>query len=404
MDDGGDTMRISAFVSLTLLLLPIAASADGMTFTVIGADMDVRATEQRAVMWLRNGTWEIHIQPLFPRDAGGAAWVVPFPVQPTVEPGNADFFDQLELITSPIFVKVCSEDSGGLFCFGCFGAKGDEAGLGEGDTTGTIRVIVWEQGKVGDLDYVILSAFGGDNLVEWLNTQGYQLPPGAQEVIAGYETLGVYFFVARLSQDADPQKPLAPVRFVLPGMDPPAYPLQLTALGVPDGQDLDLTLWLVYPKDHRFAPNSHPVRKLGSVPRDVEEFDEALEKVFTDHSPDTLASLYGKIIYGSGVMFGNFCDNYPCVTFEELGIELPYSWSEEFREIHNREYWLHRYQARLTASAMAKDLVLQESTDQELEWINNMYVEYTCKENVAAMTWLLVMGMGLGLLRRIRRA
>ena len=92
-------MRISVFVLLATFWFPAAALADGMAFTVVGANLDVRATEQRAVMWLRGGEWEIHIQPVFPRDAGGAAWVVPFSVQPTVEPGNADFFDQLELIT-----------------------------------------------------------------------------------------------------------------------------------------------------------------------------------------------------------------------------------------------------------------------------------------------------------------
>lgn len=396
-------MRISAFVSLTLLLLPIAVSADGMTFTVIGADMDVRATEQRAVMWLRDGTWEIHIQPVFPRQAGGAAWVVPFTVQPTVEPGNADFFDQLELVTSPIFAKVCSEDSGGLFCFGCFGAKGDEAGLGEGDATGTIRVIVWEQGKVGDLDYVILSAFGGDNLVEWLNAQGYQLPAGAQSVIAEYETVGVYFFVARLAEDADPDKPLAPVRFILPDLHPPTYPMRLTALGVPAGQELNLTLWVVFPSEVAFLPDSLQMRGLGDVPRDIEEFDEELDKVIADNPSGVLVLLFGGILRWSGVLDGHFCWDYPCISFEDLKMDVP-AWSEEILEISRSEYWLYRFQTRLSASSMAEDLTFEPVDPGYQAWVSNIYVEYTCKKNVAAMTWLLVMGMGLGLLRRIRRA
>ena len=393
-------MRISVFVLLATFWFPAAALADGMAFTVVGANMEVRATEQRAVMWLRGGEWEIHIQPVFPRDAGGAAWVVPFSVQPTVEPGNADFFDQLELITSPVFAKVCSEDSDGLFCFGCMGA--DRTMGAEGEVTGRARVIIWEQGQVGDLDYVILSALGGDNLADWLDTQGYQLPAGAAAVIADYETKGVYFFIARLSEDADPQKPLAPVRFILPDLHPPTYPLRLTALGVPAGQELDLTLWVVFPETAGYEPDSHPVGKLDTVPKDIEEFDEALDEVFAD-SPGSLALLFGGMIRWSGILDGQFCWDYPCVSFVDLGLDIP-SWSEEILEITLDGHRLYRYQARLTAAGMAKDLTLMPVDPGYLDWASNIYLEYTCKENVAAMTWLLVMGMGLGILRRLRRS
>jgi hypothetical protein len=402
MDDGGDVMRISVFVLLATLSSPVVALADGMTFTVIGADMDVRATEQRAVMWLRDWTWEIHIQPVFPRDAGGAAWVVPFPVQPTVEPGNADFFDQLELITSPVFAKVCSDSDDGLFCFGCFGSDGRTGGLGDGDASGTLRVIVWEQGKVGDLDYVILSAFGGDNLVEWLNVQGYQLPTGAQTVISEYETEGVYFFVARLAADVNPEKPLAPVRFILPGLRPPTYPLRLTALGVPAGQELDLTLWVVFPNEQAFLPESHPMRGLEGVPRDTEEFDEEFDKVIASNPAGALVLLFGGILTWGDVLHGQFCWDYPCISFEDLEIDIP-TWSEEILEINQKEYWLYRFQTRLSANSMAEDLTFEPVESAFQAWASNIYVEYTCKK-VAAMAWLLVLGVGLGVLRRMRRS
>ena len=392
-------MRVPALTLLVILCFPPMALADGIAFTVVGAEMDVRATEQRAVMWLRDGDWEIHIQPVFPRDAGGAAWVVPFKVRPTVESSSADFFDQLELITSPIFAKVCSDNDGGLFCFGCMGDRA--GGLGDGDASGTIRVFVWEQGTVGDLDYVILSAFGGDNLVEWLNVQGYQLPAGAQAVIADYETEGVYFFVARLAADADPQKPLAPVRFILPDLHPPTYPLKLTALGVPAGQELGLTLWVVFPENQGYEPDSHPVRKLNDTPKDIDEFDQFLGKVFADN-PGSLALLFGGMVRHSGVLDGYFCWDYPCVSFEDLDLEAP-AWTSEILQIDYSGHRLFRYQARLSATGMAKDLTLSPVDPSQLDWASNIYVEYTCKQ-VAAMTWLLVLGVGLGLLRRIRRA
>ena len=63
-----------------------------------------------------------------------------------------------------------------------------------------------------------------------------------------------------------------------------------------------------------------------------------------------------------------------------------------------------RSTARLTAASMDTDLTFKRAEHSYQAWVSNIYVEYTCKENVAAMTWLLVMGVGLGLLRRIRRA
>ncbi len=393
-------MRNCVLILSAVLLLPPAALADGIAFTVAGASLEVRATEQRAVLWLRDGEWEIHIQPVFPREAGGAAWVVPFSVRPTVEAGNADFFDQLELITSPVFVKVCSEGSEGLFCFGCMGSGGKLGG--EGDASGTARVIVWERGKVGDLDYVILSALSGESLVEWLDAEGYQLPAGAQSLIAGYETEGAYFFAARLAADADPQKPLAPVRFILPGLQTPSYPLRLTALGVTAGQELDLTLWVVFPEADGYQPDSHTAARLEVVPKNIEEFDQALEDLFAE-TPGGLALLYGGMIRWTGVLEGAFCREFPCVPFSDLGLEVP-AWTGEILKIDLEGQRLYRYQARLTAAGLAEDLTFRRVDPGILDWASNIYVEYTCKKQVAAMTWLLVMGMGLGLLRRIRRA
>jgi hypothetical protein len=264
-------------------------------------------------------------------------------------------------------------------------------------------VIILEQGKVGDLDYVILSASAGDKLVEFLNSAGYQLPPGAQDVIADYETEGVYFFVARLAEDADPNKPLAPVRFVLPDLQKPMYPLRLTALAVPPGETLDLTLWVIYSEWEGFEPDSHPVHQVLPAPRKIEEFDEKLDEFFKSHTADTLALLSTDVIRYSDVLEGRFCAMYGCISFEELGIDVP-AWSDEILQISVDIHRIGRYQARLNTNSMAKDLTFKWVDPAHQEWASNIYVERTCKENVAAMTWLLVMGVGLGILRRMRRA
>lgn len=237
----------SLLVVLYLLWQPIAAAADGYVYIrkdLQGTRLEVEATEQRALLWQRANGWEIHIQPRFSREPGAAAWVVPFADRPEVSPGSSQLFDDLDFYTSPIFYHYCvwsSADSGG-----CSGD--DDSGSGSSESRGAeTHVRVWERGEVGELDYVVLSARDGDSLATWLNDHDFAVPESAVELLDQYNDEGSYFFAARLSPDADPEKPLAPVRFLLPLEKLPSYPLRMTALGVPEGETMELTLWLAFP-------------------------------------------------------------------------------------------------------------------------------------------------------------
>ncbi|MBW2262759.1 MAG: DUF2330 domain-containing protein [Deltaproteobacteria bacterium] len=365
----------TVFIVWITFLLPSTAVADGMAFRSVssGGSLEVRATAQRAVMWRRSLVWEIHVQPVFDREVGASAWVIPFPVRPRVHESSADFFDQLELITSPVFLKYCSEDSGS----GCVAAKND--GYGGGRSNGSqASVTIWERGEVGELDYVILSAEGGDDVAAWLADEGYSLPAGADAILAALDTEGVFFFAARLSADADPLKPLAPVRFVLPEMDPPAYPLRLTGLGAPEGEHLDLTLWVIIDQEQGFLPSSHPFGYLPVRPTDGIEFDAALDRFFEGNTARTVVCLASVRWELPTIMDGlQFCDDFmTCATFDDLGIEPPGEWTPELVEIRNASQSIYRYQGRFSADAMAGDLTLGPVPPSDLPWASNVYSEH----------------------------
>ncbi len=394
-------MLLRAILSILLLLPAFQAMADGMSFQVIGATADVKASGQRAVLWLRDGNWELHIQPVFDRQAGAAAWVVPFPVRPEVHPGDADFFDELEILTAPVFLKVCEASAGGSWCFGCMGAAGD---LGT-EQHGEAFVQVWESGTVGDLDYSIVSAADGESLVAWLQDEGYAAPDGLAAILVDYETEGEFFFAARLSSEADPAKPLAPVRFVLPGMADPAYPLRMTALGVAAGQGLELTLWVIFPGltgNVAYLPANRNVVVIDGNPEDATAFEAALDKLYESH-PDSLVALFGNVLNGgSEQQWGMVCgDGMACVSFKELGIKAPAAWSPPTQTVLDNPYWVSRYQARLSSAAMASDLIFEKGDRTDLQYLERVYVKYTCDEELAGIGWLLVLAAGLGLLRRM---
>lgn len=363
------------------------ARADGMAYSsnITGASAGVQATAQRAVLWLRDGVWEVHIQPVFAREIGGAAWVVPFPVRPGVYQSSADFFDQLEVLTGPVFLQTCTDSCG-------YGGDGGTGGGGGEVRSAGASVVVWERGRVGDLDYVILSSRSGERLADWLSGNGYRVPEEAGPMFETFAMEGAYFFAARIASDADPAAPLAPVRFTLPGTTDPAYPMRMTRLGVSDGAMLSLTLWVVSPENDRFAPSLHRVIDLRQVaePTDPKSYEQVVGDVLSA-DPSALVRLYSFPAHEDDRRDGMVCSQYSyggwsdggpggCVELGSLGVPFPASWSAEIEEIFARHDWLSRYQGRIDGAHMGRDISLQPVADIGVS--NNIWEEYTgrCRE------------------------
>ena len=364
------------------------ATGDGMPMPAIDAvDTHVQATAQRALLWLRDEAWEIHIQPVFDRAQGKAAWVVPFPVLPTVSESSAELFSDLEVITSPVFIKYCEKWHGGGES-GCDSSDGGSAsGFNKNNSDVGSTVKVWDSGQVGQLDYVVLSAAEGDDLAKYLQDEGYMLPDGVPDLIGDFETEGQYFFVAQLSAEADPQKPISPVRFKLPDMVTPLYPLRLTGLSVNGTQKLELTLWVVYPNERlsqslTFFPDSHPYGRLAGNPMDGEAYEAALNEFFQANSSSHLLLLYGDMISDSVAVQGQRCDkddyfHYDlCASAEDLNLQDKV-WSPEIQEMIGDETRLFRFAARLDDVAMEIDLTLEETSWVSSYQVDNVFSEMT---------------------------
>ena len=239
---------------------------------------------------------------------------------------------------------------------------------------------IWERGTVGQLDYVILSAGDGDDLVTWLTDQDYVVPPGAQTLIAEFDTEGSFFFAARLSESADPEMPISPVRFIMSDMDTPTYPLRMTGLGAPAGKFLDLTVWVIVPTGQQWLPDSHSYGEFTGNPADREAYDSALDDWFDSRSSDYFVLLYADTIGSADPENYQRCEpdenTYPspdCVELGDMGIDLPEQWSGELTEAGGGDYEVYRFQARLDAAAMEEDLELAQPPARKEFSITNVY-------------------------------
>lgn len=330
---------VCLMVLATALCFQTTARADGLMFQPVGATGEVRAEAQRAILWLRDGQWELSIYPVFNREAGNSAWVVPLPVLPTVSEGSADLFDELETITAPVTIDYCywpncccpGDD---YYCYVTSGGEGDAQGV-------AASVNVWDRGSVGSWDYVVLSSIDGDSLETWLDDNGYILPEGVSPAIDSLVAEGSFFFAAKLAQDADPDVPVTPVTFSMAELEDPTYPLRLTAAGVPDGT-MELILWMVTPQDeiHGVANDFDPIIDYHGV---------------LAHHPlvkDPLDCVY---LYDYGF--------YSCIDFEAFGYELPGTFSEPLQEIIDDSLVVTRYAIDLDAEAMADDILFEPTDD-----------------------------------------
>lgn len=412
---------------LLVLLAPDPAFADGMVVyhSEVGEAeaIQVEAAAQRAALWYRGGAWELTIQPVFPRGPGGAAWVVPLPVAPVVTEASPDFLDALELLTAAIFIPYCLESSGsgGGGLFGCGatdvkGGGGGRAGIGESG------VVVWAAGETDALEWVALEAPGAAPILEWLDQEGYRVPAFIEE---GPEVLdGQVVFAAKLKADLDPDVPLPPMTFRLPGVayGDVAYPLRLTAAVAP-AAGMELLLWVIIPSPLKepgaLAPAMVPWLSHHGWDVDREAWEAEHDVLESAFPPEGGLILEYNGVLGDGPLFkgwplvppGGWAEVMP----HEAGLQLPGTWPEEIEDIGAAGARVARFRGRLTAAAMVEDLAFEVVDDDQVPQVGNViWREVPCAQigvGVAAAqsplrAWAglailaLVALLSLGLLRR----
>jgi hypothetical protein len=141
--------------------------------------------------------------------------------------GDNLVFEEISSKTSPDikFVDI-NDDSigcdGGIGC-GSMGTDGKGSG-----------VTVWEEMWVGPYEIAVVSAENSNDLIEWLNDNGYVFPVGGEDAVDFYIDKGWYFLAIKVSPGASHigyygYYNLPPVEIVFP-TDKPVYPMVLTSL------------------------------------------------------------------------------------------------------------------------------------------------------------------------------
>lgn len=352
----------------------------GATQESAALDGSVDSSGQRAVLWLNDdGCWDLFVDP-GTISTPGAAWVLPLPVNPVVEPASPDFIDELDAATTPLLItehvtvvtyySSSGESSGPGF--GCTGSAdltyGDNAGeetIDEGEDSEAVEppVQVWQQGRLGDVGYEVVSSDDPAALEAWLQENGYAVPGDLDHHLSGYVSQASFFFVARIVNEAAERGHLPVFRFTLCGVDAPSYPMRLSRLSVAEA--LSFTLWVVEPE------SSRPYVPINAELGYFEEFFESdLSDYYGDEVPD-FNQLYAvrraELISGPRELAAEFAATLTRDAIERrievLGGSSDFpleagasSWSDELVAIADAGLRVTRMSGRFPVAAMSEDI------------------------------------------------
>lgn len=232
-----------AAVGATLLgaaLAPSPASACG-GFFCSSQPMD-QAGENILFSVESDGSMTAYIQIFYQGSADQFAWILPLPSVPTLSVGTNALFTQLEQRTAPAFVTnteivgTCRSEPGCSYPpYAADGTRGGgyaDAGAAAADA-GPSGVVVEFHGTVGPYDAAVLSGGTAAELLDWLTTNGYQIPASSTPLIDDYVHRGHHFVAIRLTADHSTAE-IQPLVLHYTEASP-CVPIQLTSIAtVPD--------------------------------------------------------------------------------------------------------------------------------------------------------------------------
>ena len=231
-------------MSMAVVAIPDRAEACGGTFCDVGPQsMPVDQEGENILFILDQGQVEVHIQIQYQGDPEKFAWVIPLTAVPEFSVGSEALFDALLQGTVPTYGFTTTQDTCPMPMFPT--PNSDDAGFGDGGLTGGAGTGGDEEGEgpqvvlkqsVGAYEIVVLEGGTADEVVTWLDDNGYQQDPDAAPILEEYLSEGHLFGAIKLTGGAGVEQ-IHPItlRFA---SDEACVPLRLTRIAAVEDMEV----------------------------------------------------------------------------------------------------------------------------------------------------------------------
>jgi MYXO-CTERM domain-containing protein len=253
------TPRMEGPMSGLLMLAWMASPAEACGGFFCNRQEPVRQDAERIIFAVDDETdkVETHVQITYSGPAEEFAWIVPTPAVPELFVSSQALFDQLEAQTVKQFL-LRTEMHGDCiwppYDSDMVDSDSDWSSVADTDDTdggGGFGVVVVAERRVGAYDTVTLAAESSDLLLEWLQSNGYDLPDDLGPALAPYVATDSFFVALKMAKDTDAGD-LSPLGLRYDG-DTPVVPITLTSVAA--APDLRLRLWML--GEHRMVPSNY---------------------------------------------------------------------------------------------------------------------------------------------------
>ena len=234
------------FATAVALLLAIAQTvvADGLVVKPRNYKGSLEERAQEAIIVFHAGSEvdeaeeDLILKISVTGEADQFAWIIPLPSQPDVQPEDAALFAELFKYVETRRTRRSKHSS-----------DTKSAAVGAADASKeSAGVTVLSRKTVGKFDVAVVREETAGMLNVWLEDEGFQTLPDAEDVIGFYRKLGYVFTCIKVSETAlgeGDQLDLHPLRFTFRtgGRDGIYFPMRLTGL---QSAPFDINLYVFY--------------------------------------------------------------------------------------------------------------------------------------------------------------
>jgi uncharacterized membrane protein YgcG len=310
---------VSTLLAAGMLARSGAASACGGMFCDSGPmAMPVDQKGENILFAMDGTTVEAHIQIQYKGDAHRFAWVLPVQSTPVVSVGSQLLFDGLLRATVPTWGYTTSRDPCPTSAKG--GASGYPAGQGGagGASSGGGTTVVY-QATVGAFDVSVLQGGTADEVVAWLDTNGYQQNPDATPILGQYLEKNYLFLAIKLTSGAGTDA-IHPLVIKYHGTEP-CVPLKLTAIAAVE----DMGVRTFFLGNGRWVPSNYKHITLNETRFDwinlAANYDQAVSLAADSAVANGQAFVTEYAGPSSAVAPGPIYGNWDAVPFASLPVE-----------------------------------------------------------------------------------
>lgn len=262
-----NAIQVSALPAACLALGALVAADDARACGGFFCSTGPVDQQQESILFeIGEETTSVVVQVGYNGDPGDFSWVIPVPEVPDIDvvpPLVLDILGQQarpQILPAPLSYDGCDENnsffpSSGVGCsdYTAPAPPTPEAAFERIDDDGENEgVEVVELERVGPYaDIVVVSSEDPQELIDWLNDNGYVITPAMEPLVGEYVAEGWRFLALKLAPEAGVQD-IAPFKFTCPSENP-TIPLRLTAVAAEPG----MRILVHVVGEQRYAPMNY---------------------------------------------------------------------------------------------------------------------------------------------------